>query len=173
MTRFLTAPIMYLLLGLLLAAGVFGGWQTFRLSAEKLSHQADLRKHADVLANIADLTAQAQAEYRALERSGEIATNTARSARQKEIDDGKLENARLSAAVASGERKLRALWTGNSCPAHQGADPDAADRAGESQALLQGQSIERIAGTLDEADSRIRFLLTRDAIWQGLCGGGQ
>ena len=171
MTRFLTVPIMYALLAVIAALGIFAGLQTFRLSAEKLSHQTDLTAHARVLRDIATLTAQAAEDYRALEKFGEAATNTARTARQKEIDDGKLENARLAAAVASGERRLRTFWSGGGCPTVEGANPDAADRAGEGQALLQSQSIERIAGTLDEADSRIRFLLKREDTWQQTCSG--
>lgn len=168
MTKFLTAPIMYGLLAIIAALGIFATVQSFRLSTEKAEHQTALAGHAKVLQNLAELTAKAESEYRALEKSGEQATADARSARDEELSDALTKNAALAADVAAGKRRLREAWAGQSCPAPGMPNPDAADGSGTSRAELQGASIERIAGTLDECESRVRFFIKREQAWQDL-----
>ena len=168
MTKFLTAPIMYGLLAIIAALGIFATVQTLRLSDEKAEHQTALAGHAKVLQNLAELTAKAESEYRALEKSGEEATTAARSARDEELSDALTKNAALAADVAAGKRRLREVWAGQSRPAPGMPNPDAADRAGVSNAELQGAAVERIAGIGDSCDARVRFLLKREQAWQDL-----
>lgn len=171
MTRFLTAPIMYALLAIIAGLGIFAGLQTFRLSAEKLSHQTDLTKNANVLRDLAQLTAKAAEDYRALEHDGETATNTARGEVLKELTDEKAKNALLAADVAAGKRRMREFWSSQSCPTAAVPNPDAADGAGASRAELQGAAVERIAGIGDACSARVRFLIKREQAWQALRTG--
>ncbi len=170
MSKFLTAPIMYFLLAVIAALGIATVTQTLRLSAERVSHQKDLTKNANVLRDLAQLTAKAAEDYRALEHDGEAATNQARGEVLKELNDEKAKNVALGAAIADGKRRLRELWTGQSCPTAAVPNPDAADRAGASRAELQGAAVERIAGIGDACSARVRFLIRREAAWQALRG---
>ncbi len=162
---------MYALLAVIAALGIFSTVQTLRLSAEKLSHQTDLTKNANVLRDLAQLTAQAAEDYRALEHDGEAATNTARGEVLQELNDEKAKNALLAADVAAGKRRMREFWSNQSCPTAAMPNTDAADRAGASRAELQGAAVERIAGIGDTCNARIKFLLKREDAWQALRTG--
>ena len=168
MTKFLTAPIMYGLLAIIAALGIFATVQSFRLVGERAEHQTTKAGHAKVLQNLAELTAKAESEYRALEQSGEQATTAARTARDEELSNAKTKNAALVADVALGKRRLRDALTGQSCPTPDLPNPDAADRAGTVAAEVQGAIIGAVAGTGDSCDSRIRFFIKREQAWQDL-----
>lgn len=156
MTRFLTAPIMYALLALLLAASACAGIQTLRLATETTAHQKTKTKTAETLQHLAELTAQVQRDVRAREQGYARAAAKNQADWNKEQADAIAAKNVLIADLRARVARLQPWWeaTGTAtCPGGAAAAGPGADEAAE----LRYQGAADLIGNADAADADLRW----------------
>lgn len=129
--NFLTAPFLYGLAIAALLLGLFAGVQTYRLSGERTAHAQTKAEHAEVLQNIANLTAKAVAEARAIERGWAAQFAEADKIHQWELSYAQDTADRTVADLAAGNLRLQKQWRGCEAAARV---PNSATGAGQPDA---------------------------------------
>lgn len=126
-----------------LAAALFAGVQTMRLSSEKAAHATTKTQQAQVLQRLAELTAKAVQEKRAKEAQYGVDIAAAQAASDKRNRDALANKDRTIANLRSGALQLRDEWAcavptapGNQTAAVAGATDGAADLRTEGAAAL-------------------------------------
>jgi hypothetical protein len=166
--NFLTTPILYGLCAIAIAAGLFAGVQTVRLSSEKADHAETRADHADVLREIADKTAEA-ARLAASARAAYDAQALADQAKHsKEIDDAFERGRDAAAGITAGAVRVRTVWRERQCPqAFPGPSAQPADGVADVDPG-RAEAIGRILGLGGSFDADYRLAYERLTAAQGL-----
>lgn len=155
--NFLTAPVLYALLGVAGIAGVTAGVQTVRLANEQAAHADTKRQAAETLAHLADLTAKAATAVRARETEVRGLLDASNEYREQGIAHAVESQQKLVADLRDGTRRLQQQWAGcrtaAAVPGDAGAEPGA-----DGGADLRAESAGRIARAGDDADVQVRGL---------------
>lgn len=170
MTRFLTAPILYALLALVLLASTAAGVQSYRLQAERAAHAGTRQSHAEVLRGLAEATAQVALAVREREREF-AATASANDTRyHQEKADALAAKDRVIDDLRRGALQLRDWWQAGpvSCPgdAAVAADSGGDAGAGELRAAGAGDLVQVGA----DADAARRWYITELIATRAACG---
>jgi hypothetical protein len=156
--NFLTAPVMYVLMGIAAAAGITAGVQTLRLSHEQTAHANTKRQNADTLAHLAELTAQTAVAVSNRERAIRGMLDSSNTAREEGIAHAVEAQQDFVAGVRDGRIKLHDYWTPH-CPAAAAVPGGAGDQpATDDDADLRAASAGRIIRAGDDADIQVRGL---------------
>ena len=165
----LTTPMLYGLGAAVLAAGLFAGVQTVRLSSEKAAHATTKATHADVLRNLAELTAKAVQEKRAAEAQYSVDMAKAQAESDKRNRDAIANKDATIASLRSGALQLQDHWAclvpaaaGDQAPAFAGRSDDAADLRAEGAAAFVQDA--------DSADGDIVWLQSALIATRKACG---
>ncbi len=155
----LTTPILYGLAIAALLLGLIAGVQTYRLSGERTAHAQTKAEHAAVLQNIANLTAKAVAEARAIEQDWAARYAEADKIHQWELSYAQDTADRTVADLAAGNLRLQKQWRGCQTAARV---PGTAPRAGQPDgaADLRGEAAGRIVRVGAQCDATIKALQT-------------
>jgi hypothetical protein len=152
--NFLTTPVLYGLGAIAIAAGIFAGVQTVRLSREQAAHSATKAQNAAVLVDLAEKTRVAADKAHALERS--IGTSLAAAGEQYEKGkrDAQAAGAGVVADLRAGNLRLQKRWAG--CEAASAvpgtpASPGGSDATADSRRQGAGDLV-RVA---DESDAQL------------------
>lgn len=179
MTRFLTTPVMYTLLGLLLLAGSAATVQTVRLSNartevadERAAHAETKSDHADVLRDLAEQTADVARKVR--EREAEFLRLSAANdeTHRQEKARALASKDRVIADLRSGALQLQDWWRcevpahGDSADAAASADSGGAPGGADLRAAGAGSLVQVGA----EADGRVRWLQSELIATRNACG---
>jgi hypothetical protein len=180
-TRFLTLPVMYVLLALVAVLGVATTVQTVRLSDAKAetadavaAHATTRADHAEVLRDLADRTAAVAAQVRKREGEYLAASAAADETYRKEKARALSEKDRVIAGLRSGIVQLRDEWQALACAPGDSADPAAAaatDRYAEL-ARLREEGAGAFVQDGIEADSWITWLQVELIATRTVCGVG-
>jgi hypothetical protein len=160
----LTTPVLYGLGAVAIAAGLFAGVQTLRLSdamsdvaQEQAAHADTKRKQAEVLAHLAELTAQTAVAVSNREREIRGMLDSSNTAREEGIARAVEEQQRVVAGVRDESLRLRQQWRGCAAapavPGHAAAQP-IADEGAELRATGAGDLV-RVG---DDADNDLAGL---------------
>lgn len=160
---FLKGVPLWVWLGLaLLAGGLYYGHVRYESGQESVQIKWDAQKAKDKA-----LADKLNADYRARERTEQLAAVEAWKKYDEAILAGKNQAAAITADLLSAKRQLRDYWGNGECD----LPPDnAADRAGESNAELRAKAAGRIIETGTEADARITLLIERYQQAEKVCG---
>lgn len=182
MTRFLTLPILYVLLAAVLALGGFATVQTLRLAHERTAHAETKQHHAEVLADLqaataraATLSAEAEKAVRKREAAYRDQTQAADAAHAKDKADALAKKDRVIADLRAGTVQLQDWWR---CPAVSAAGGDAAaDLAGtaagdDGHAELRAASLAEGVQDGASADAWIGWLQAELTATRAVCGAG-
>ena len=120
-----------------------------KLNTEQAAHQAALKAHAAVLAELAKATAETAAKARAaaLALADERADNDDRY--NKKVDDAKQARNDLAAALRRGDVQLQPWWQ---CGAAAGSDPGAAAALAQGEDAAADLRAADTAATVEDAD---------------------
>lgn len=165
----LTTPIMYALLGAAVIAGGVATVQTVRLSDEKADHAKTKQDNADVLRNLAELTAKAAQDLRAREQQYARDSRQALTDHQKDKANALAKKDGVIDQLRSRVLKLRDIWT-CSVPATSaggarsiaGRDDDAAD--------LRAAGAGDLVRIFADADGHVRWLQSELVATRKACG---
>lgn len=137
----------------LLGAGLLYGSSRYDAGAASVRVQWDAQKAKDKAA-----AEKLNTEYRARERSEQLAAVAAWKKYDEAITNGKNEAEALRADLLSAKRRVRIEWRNGQCDV---SSDNPTDGSGESLAELQAASVGRIAGIGTEADARVNLLIER------------
>jgi hypothetical protein len=154
----LTQPIMYGLGALAIAAGLFAGVQTVRLSSEKAAHAQTKTGHAEVLRGLAEMTAKTARAIRTRETDIRGLLDSSNQAREQGISHAVQEQQRIVAGVRDESVRLRKQWQG--CRTASAAVPGnaGASHGIDESAELRATSAGAIVRIGDDGDIWIRSL---------------
>lgn len=117
MTRFLTAPVVYGLLALVLLLGSAAGVQTLRLARaeaatahEQAAHSATKAQHAESARELAEMTAAVARSVRALEATYSAESAAAADKFQREKANAIAKKDRVIADLHAGALQLQPWW---------------------------------------------------------------
>ena len=146
----------------LLVAGWLYGQHQYGAGESARQAQWDAQKATDQ----AEVDLQNK-ENRAKEAADQLAAAESRRTYEQSLQDAQARTAAVTADLIAERRKLRGIWTGGRCDA---SPSDAADRSGEDSAQLRAEAVGRVLGIGAEADARVKFLLSRYAQAEKVCG---
>lgn len=180
MTRFLTLPIFYGLLALVLLAGGLATVQTLHLAGartdvadERAAHSKTKADHAEVLRDLAQRTATVATKVR--EREAEFLLQSAANdeTHRKDKADAISKKDRVIADLRAGALQLQDWWRCEAAPAgSRSADAaTTADTGGASRgADLRAAGAGALVQVGANADGRIRWLQTELIATREACG---
>lgn len=108
----ISGPVVYGLGAALLVSLGWGGYQWTRAQSERTAHAETKAEHAEVLRNLADLTAKAAQAVRARETEVRNLLDSSNTAREEGIANAVIEQQRVVADVRGESLRLRQQWRG-------------------------------------------------------------
>lgn len=155
--NFLTAPFLYALAIIALLLGLFAGVQTYRLANERTAHAETKAANAAVLQDIANLTAKAVAEARAIERDWAAQFAEADKIHQWELSYAQTTADRVVDDLTAGNLRLQKQWRGCEATSRVSREATSAGEPDDS-ADLRGEAAGRIVRVGAQCDATIKAL---------------
>lgn len=153
----LSAPMMYVLMGLCVILGGTAIVQTLRLSHEREAHAETKANHAKVLAHLAQLTAEASEAVRSRETRIRGMLDASNTAREQGIANAVENEQKRVAGLLDGTRRLREQW--RQCESAAKVSGDAAPGPGpDAAARVRAEAAGRVVRVGDDADNQVRGL---------------
>jgi hypothetical protein len=180
MVKFLTLPVMYALLALVVGIGVFAGVQTVRLANANAAAAKVESKLTTANADLDKIAARANAAEKQLSAADqEFRTEQSRreALYEQEKKNAYDKGLAYGRSIAAGDLRLRDVWTDHACPTS--GETDGAADVGKNQTVPDDRAVAigRVLGKGPEWDAAYEFLYAEYVSarkgWQQCLDAGQ
>lgn len=145
------------LAALVLAACLWGHGYHAARTAGLLALQMERNKAEQMIADMAQAEAKAQADARKAERAGQAAVDAVAAKYEQEKTDAQAAADRLVADLRAGNKRLHDRWQASIATSRLSSDAQAARLADEAERDRQG-SAARIIAAADRCDAQVKGL---------------